>query len=211
MAQPLQNPTSATARFAGNLALAALLLANCSYAVYSSPGEGLDFWDAVVGLAITAFLVVNVLRRPDPVEQDSRWWVWIVCAASLFYFFAFQAGGGREGGWQWLAYCVMLLRHLAGAVGCLLLGISFSLMPARRQVRVGWPYSMVRHPIYAAYIIGDACFVVLVPSLWNATVWAAGALLFAWRAKLEERVLRHDEGYAEYRGRTPWRFLPGIY
>jgi len=156
-------------------------------------------------------ILVNVLRRPAPVEQDTRWWVWVVCAASLFYFLAFRVEDQSQTDWQRPVYYGMLLSHLVGSLGCVLLGVSFSVLPARRKIHANWLYHYVRHPIYAAYIAGDCCFVVLVPSVWNATVWAIGVLLFAWRAHLEERLLEHDDDYLQYRARIPWRFLPGIY
>jgi protein-S-isoprenylcysteine O-methyltransferase Ste14 len=199
------------ARNLTNIGLAVLLVLASGYTFFVSGPEGLDYWDAVIGVILTFFIVVNVLRRPAPVEQDTRWWVWIVCAASLYYFLAFTIEDPSQSGWQRPAYYGMLLSHALGGLGCVLLGMSFSILPARRTIRVHWLYRYVRHPIYAAYIVGDGCFVLLVPSAWNVVVWTSGGLLFVWRAHLEEKLLEHDEDYLQYRSRTPSRFLPGIY
>ena len=194
-----------------NVGLALALALGGGYAFHASGTDGLEFWDAIVGAALTSVVVVNVLRRPAAVEHDTRWWVWLVCAASVCYFLAFRPEDREPTRWQQPAYYGMLLGHVLGGVGCALLGASFSVLPARRRVCAGRLYRYVRHPVYAAYLAGDGCFVALVPSAWNALVWATGAVLFAWRAHLEERLLAHDPDYLEYRSRTRWRLLPGVY
>ena len=91
------------------------------------------------------------------------------------------------------------------------LGRSFSLMPARRMIRVGLMYRFVRHPIYTAYMLIDAIYVSQLPTVQNVAVLVGGAVLFAWRASLEERLLRNDPRYRQYAERTRWRFVPFVY
>jgi protein-S-isoprenylcysteine O-methyltransferase Ste14 len=75
------------------------------------------------------------------------------------------------------------------------------------------PFSLVRHPIYAAL---DALAVGTVLCVPTAPVLAAAALLVlgGWlRARLEERVLLEAFGdtYRDYQRRVPRRFVPGLW
>jgi protein-S-isoprenylcysteine O-methyltransferase Ste14 len=69
----------------------------------------------------------------------------------------------------------------------------------------------VRHPLYAAYALMNAGYLLSNPSAWNAAVIAgafAGQLL---RIHAEETFLSSDPAYADYARRTRWRLLPFVY
>jgi len=90
----------------------------------------------------------------------------------------------------------------------LTLRYSFSVFPeARRLIRHG-PYQLVRHPLYAAYIVSYLSLALTrfsVLALLFATIGIAGELL---RAGQEERVLRATfPEYAAYARKTP-AFFP---
>jgi len=80
-----------------------------------------------------------------------------------------------------------------------------------RVVTTG-PYAVVRHPMYAGYIV----WLLAVPlalgslaALAPALVMAAGIAL---RTVLEDRVLHAElPGYAEYAARVRWRLLPHVF
>jgi protein-S-isoprenylcysteine O-methyltransferase Ste14 len=93
----------------------------------------------------------------------------------------------------------------------LTLRFSFGMAPANRGLKVTGAYRIVRHPIYAAYLIGQAGFFLLNPSLWNAAVYGVGLGLQILRIAAEERVLSHDTAHASFRAATPYRLIPGLY
>lgn len=83
--------------------------------------------------------------------------------------------------------------------------------PARTDVRVVWPFTLVRHPIYLGWaLIVTAAPVMTVDRLWWALV-TTGYLVIAipW----EERSLSAVAGpaYQSYRRRVRWRMVPGLY
>jgi protein-S-isoprenylcysteine O-methyltransferase Ste14 len=93
----------------------------------------------------------------------------------------------------------------------LYLGESFAILPARRRLRTGFVYRIVRHPVYATYVLTDAAFLASSPSAWNLVVALLGAGTLAWRASLEERLLWRDPEYERYARRTRYRFIPFVY
>lgn len=96
-------------------------------------------------------------------------------------------------------------------VGKLTLGRSFGIAPANRGVVIGGPYGLVRHPIYAGYLLTHVAFFAAHPTPWNAAVIvvADGALIV--RALIEERVLSRDEQYRSYCQRVGWHLVPGVF
>ena len=96
-------------------------------------------------------------------------------------------------------------------VGKLALGRSFGIAPANRGVVMRGPYVLVRHPIYAGYLLTHAAFLVAHPTPWNVAVVlvADGALIV--RALIEERVLSADAEYQSYCRRVGWHLVPGVF
>ncbi len=87
---------------------------------------------------------------------------------------------------------------------------SFSIFPeARTLVRHG-PYALVRHPLYAAYML--TYLLILLPRLgpWALLLAAVGIGGEVLRARNEERVLAASfADYTEYAAVTP-RFVPRV-
>jgi len=168
-----------------------------------------DLYNGVLYIALTVVIVTNVLRRGRPQAVDSRWWVLSLCTVSTLTFMAFKLPPGTEPVSR-PAYLLMLGCHVLGSLACVYLGRSFSIIPARRQIRTGFIYRVVRHPIYSLYLLGDLIFVTTVPTPRNLVVWTAGAILLYVRAMLEENVLQQDPDYRFYMSRTQWRLIPYV-
>jgi protein-S-isoprenylcysteine O-methyltransferase Ste14 len=95
------------------------------------------------------------------------------------------------------------------AVGCL--GRCYGVFPACRGVRTEWLYRVVRHPIYASYLLTDLGYLLAFPSAWNGGVVALGAGLYLWRIAYEEALLGRQAAYRRYRAAVPWRLVPHVY
>jgi len=95
--------------------------------------------------------------------------------------------------------------------GKVTLGRSFGLVPANRGVVADGPYSLVRHPIYAGYLITHVGFLAAHPDPLNIVLVAAADSALIFRALLEERVLGDDERYQVYCRRVSWHLVPGVF
>lgn len=95
--------------------------------------------------------------------------------------------------------------------GKVTIGRSFGLVPANRGVVARGPYNVVRHPIYAGYLLTHAATLALYPSAWNVTILLVADVALVLRALAEERVLSADSAYKAYCGRVAWHLVPGVF
>jgi protein-S-isoprenylcysteine O-methyltransferase Ste14 len=95
--------------------------------------------------------------------------------------------------------------------GKLTLGRSFGLIPANRGVVVAGPYLVVRHPIYAGYLLTHLAFLAAHPTFANALILLVADTALIIRALREERVLGHDDRYRDYCTRVGWHLVPGVF
>lgn len=71
-------------------------------------------------------------------------------------------------------------------------------------------FSLVRHPIYTGIILGTFSYGVHQGSTWKLIIASSLFILFAFKARYEEQLLKnHYPGYEEYMERTG-RFFPKI-
>jgi protein-S-isoprenylcysteine O-methyltransferase Ste14 len=100
---------------------------------------------------------------------------------------------------------------IAVIAGKITLGRSFGIAPANRGVVVAGPYALVRHPIYAGYLLSHVAFAIAYPTPWNIGVLLATDVALVLRALCEERVLAADRSYQIYCRRVLWHLVPGVF
>ncbi|WP_065754833.1 methyltransferase family protein [Bradyrhizobium paxllaeri] len=74
------------------------------------------------------------------------------------------------------------------------------------------PYAFVRHPMYSGIMLFFVGVPLLLGSWWGVAIAPAFAVLFAIRARIEERALVEGlPGYADYAARVRYRLVPGLW
>jgi protein-S-isoprenylcysteine O-methyltransferase Ste14 len=154
-------------------------------------------------------VVLTVMRRPA-VRVDRAWKTRVVALASMVGIPLLRPlGVGIVPDAATAAVSAMgLLLIIAGKVA---LGRSFGLMPANRGIVCRGVYRVMRHPIYAGYLITHAAFLVAHPIGWNLLVLVASDTALLVRAIYEERTLARDPAYASYMTNVRWRVVPGVF
>ena len=74
------------------------------------------------------------------------------------------------------------------------------------------PYAFVRHPMYSGIMLFFVGVPLLLGSWWGVAIAPAFAVLFAIRARIEERALVEGlPDYADYAERVRYRLVPGLW
>ena len=72
-------------------------------------------------------------------------------------------------------------------------------------------YKLVRHPMYAGYLLIHIGILLLMPTALNFLIYA-----ISWSAQIprllaEERLLSKDPVYRGLVAKTRWRLIPGVF
>jgi protein-S-isoprenylcysteine O-methyltransferase Ste14 len=106
---------------------------------------------------------------------------------------------------------VQLLGLAIAVVSFLALGRSFGFAAADRGLVRRGPYAIVRHPIYASYLLLQSGYLLQSISVWNALVMLFVTSCNVGRALAEDRLLATNQQYEGYRTQVRWRLLPGVW
>jgi protein-S-isoprenylcysteine O-methyltransferase Ste14 len=106
---------------------------------------------------------------------------------------------------------VQVAGGVLGVAGILSLNRSVGLLPANRGIRCGGAYRLVRHPLYASYLVTHFGYIASNVSAWNVGVAVSCLAAQLVRIVGEERLLSIDPEYVAYRSTTRWRLIPFVY
>jgi protein-S-isoprenylcysteine O-methyltransferase Ste14 len=80
------------------------------------------------------------------------------------------------------------------------------------RVIASGPYAFVRHPMYSGIMLFFVGVPLLLGSWWGVAIAPVFAVLFAIRARIEERALVEGlPDYADYAARVRYRLVPGLW
>jgi len=108
-----------------------------------------------------------------------------------------------------LGNTIQLVGGLLVLVATLRLGRSFGIIAANRGIQTGGLYCVVRHPIYAAYMLAFGGFVLAHSTAINGMILVGWLLVQALRIQAEERLLMRDARYVIYAAQVRYRLIPG--
>lgn len=110
-----------------------------------------------------------------------------------------------------LGLALVLLGNVIQAWAKLVLRRSFGIAPANRGIKISGPYKLVRHPMYAGYLLVHIGILMLMPAAINLVIYTIGWWAQILRLLAEERLLGEDEAYREYAEKVRYRLIPGIF
>ncbi len=174
------------------------------------PGEfSASNWYPVLLLLSEGMVVALLLIRRPTDRISTRGLDWLLAGGGTFIVLLVGQGGAPLHG---PLGAVLMLVGLVIHVGAKLsLFRSFGVVAANRGVKAGGLYRLVRHPMYAGYMLTHVGFLLVAPSLWNLAVYAVAWAFLVARIYAEERVLSEDPKYLELKARVPYRLLPGVF
>jgi protein-S-isoprenylcysteine O-methyltransferase Ste14 len=147
----------------------------------------------------------------------------------IIMFFIYIGFGGifvvsmldlREG-WSHPPLFVEIIGNIAVAVGLFIIFLVYrensfaaatiQVEPGQKVIMTG-PYSVVRHPMYAGFLIMFMGTPLAIGSYWGLLVSLTLVPCLIWRLIDEEHFLTNNlPGYAEYREKVRRRLIPAIF
>lgn len=110
-----------------------------------------------------------------------------------------------------IALGMVAVGNVIQVTGKLFLARSFGVAPANRGIKTSGLYRLVRHPIYAGYLLIHLGLIMMMPTLTNFLIYAIGWSAQVLRLLAEERLLGEDPEYRAFMAKTRWRLVPGIF
>jgi protein-S-isoprenylcysteine O-methyltransferase Ste14 len=165
----------------------------------------------VLFFAQQAVVVVAYLVRRPASAVTLRFGDWLLAFGGTFSPVLLRPDGAHP---QWGVSAGLALQ-LVGVIIALwsltTLGRSFGFAAADRGLVSRGPYAIVRHPVYAAYVLLLVGYLLQSISIRNALVVLLTISCDVGRTRAEERVLAQNPAYPPYCRRVRWRMLPGVW
>lgn len=194
-----------------NIGLALWFAGWVGWQTYKVWGEGrLDYVEIAFFAQNIVLIALIVVRKPHR-ELDASWLrqaVALIAFCSGAFFMGQPVTGGRAA--HYVSQALIMSANILGCVTLLNLGRSFGILIARREIKSGGLYGIVRHPMYATDILLRVGFLVSHCSWKTGLVFVLSVGCYIWRALLEERFLSRNNEYRAYLQRVRYRFIPGI-
>jgi protein-S-isoprenylcysteine O-methyltransferase Ste14 len=215
MFQSLPDPNRLSSRVQQLIRIAANLVGAGGAALFAQATLQADLHThRLIGVAFfveQAWVVVAYLVRRPAHTVSRRWGDWLLAFGGTFGGVLFRPDGAHPA-WGLSAGLVIQLLGLAICLSSFLaLGRSFGFAAADRGLVRRGPYAVVRHPIYASYVLLEFGYLLQSISMWNALVMVFVSSCNVGRAIAEERLLATGDRYEAYRHEVRWRLFPGVW
>ncbi len=166
-------------------------------------------WYPILLLVSEGLVVLLLLIRRPTDRISTRGLDWILAAGGTFVVLLVgQSGAPLHGPLGAMLMLIGLAIHVGAKLS---LFRSFGVVAANRGVKAGGLYRLVRHPMYAGYMLTHVGFLLVAPSLWNLAVYAAAWAFLVARIYAEEKVLSEDPAYQALKARVRYRLVPGLF
>ncbi len=164
-------------------------------------------------LTITALhlcvALLLLLRAPLRLGASNR--SILVCLPALVLS-GWALGIAKDTGiWPWYAQLIFVAGGVLAIATLIILGKSFSVLPALRELVTGRVFRFVRHPAYLGELLMMLGCVLASDSVYAILSLLAAIPLVALRIREEEKILAVDQRYGRYKQIVPWRLVPGVW
>lgn len=158
----------------------------------------------------TWFVLAFLIRRPPrAVSWQAR--SWLMAFAGTFGGLLLRPGGAHPPSGVQAGFGLQLAGLVIAITSLAALGRSFGFVAADRGLRTSGPYAVVRHPVYASYLLIQSGYVLQSQSLRNILVVAFVTACNIGRALAEEKLLGTSPAYQAYREKVRWRLIPCLW
>lgn len=154
---------------------------------------------------------VLFLIRRLPLRHSSIWQSYFVAGLSTIYMYGYDLSDPFESHYAPIGSALIVTGLILSLFSLLSLGRCFGVLPKYRGLMTTGFYRIMRHPLYASYIVMDIGLIIGYPSTWNIILFLLALTLFIRRIHYEELLLQGLAGYRAYMAAVKFRLLPFVY
>ena len=165
-------------------------------------------WSYLLFCAAETLAALFFIVRSAPVSVSTDAGDWLLAIGATFAPFLFAPSDMAI--WPGARY-LLAVGSLLQIAGLLSLNRSFGLVAAQREIKTGGVYRVIRHPLYASYLISLSGYLLANTSLANTAIYVTTMTMMVMRLLREERFLSTDVRYRVYMRQVKYRLLPFIF
>ena len=165
-------------------------------------------WSLLLFAIIETIAVYFYISRSTPSTVSMNPFDWIIAFIGTFTPLSLRPEPyGIFPSGEYLVFLGAFLQ----ALSIISLNRSFALVPAKRVIKTTRMYRIVRHPLYASYILGLTGYVLQYTSDVNITIYLISLVSIFIRVFREEHHLASDATYLEYMQIVKYRLIPFVF
>lgn len=164
----------------------------------------------LVLISETSVMVFTLIRRPTQ-AISMKLGDWLLAITATAAPMMIQTANDPVDTLRIAGIMLIMLGNLAQAGSKLALARSFGIAPANRGIKISGPYRLVRHPMYAGYLVVHIGVLLMMPLWINLMIYAIGWTAQICRILAEETLLGQDPAYRQYMATVRWRVIPGVF
>jgi protein-S-isoprenylcysteine O-methyltransferase Ste14 len=165
-------------------------------------------WSYLLFGATESLAAILFLIRSEPVRVSQLPLDWALAIGATFLPMLFTPTGD---GWLPGARILIVPGALMQIGGLLSLNRSLGMVAAHRQIKTSGLYRMVRHPLYASYLLSYSGYLLANTSDKNIAIFSIEITLLLARLICEERFLSKDPQYLVYMQQVKYRVIPRLF
>ena len=166
----------------------------------------------LIMVAETAVVIFVLIRRPTQ-AISLKLGDWLLAITATYAPLLIQPADAPAA-LQWLVPLgigLTIIGNVVQITAKMFLRRSFGIAPANRGIKTDGLYRIVRHPMYAGYLLVHIGVLMLMPTMLNLMIYAIGWCAQILRLLAEERLLSQDPAYRVLMEQTRWRLIPGLF
>ncbi|RIZ68022.1 MAG: isoprenylcysteine carboxylmethyltransferase family protein [Methylococcales bacterium] len=165
-------------------------------------------WSSLFFAIIETLAVCFYLLRSAPSSVSINPFDWLVAFIGTFMPLSLRP---EQYGMLPFGEYLIFLGAFFQTLSIISLNRSFALVPAKRVIKTSYMYRIVRHPLYASYILGITGYVLRYTSEVNLTIYIITMISIGIRVIREESHLAKDSTYIEYMQKVRYRLIPFVF
>ena len=163
---------------------------------------------SLIFLVMESLIIVFVIFRQPPKRVSGLTLDWVVAFIAMISPMFIMPTANED---DVLGLLIQIFGACLTIAGIIFLNRSFGIVPADRGIKTTGIYKIIRHPLYAGYILTDIGIIFNHFTIINLAWIILASVFLVIRILREEIFLIKNESYRNFKAKTRWRLIPYIW